>query len=351
MNLELPLRIFRPFLGARILKTGLAVLLSLIAFHWVSPGYGSFAALFAILAVQPSVSRARNTFAHQLIGNLIGGAVAAVLGVWLGPTAPAMALGVVLVLGMCTRLGLTDAISVAMTAVLFIMDRPQPDFLLYTAARVGTITGGMLIGYLVNRFIRPPDYSTRLRDDLRAAAAGIDGFVGHLLTSLHAPEHYYKEQIKGDAALILKRLETASYFLDLYHEAQPPANPNHLPLEKVKASLFVFVERIMDMHKIILQADGLQPGAEIGIVAAALRSVLRYKDDVVGAAVDGGTPDPAIGAACQEALRELRLLVDERVADLETRDRGLALHGLLTNIRHMSWRMESLARLLADMVV
>lgn len=345
-DVELPIRILRPFLGARIIKTGIAVFLSLAAFHWVGPGYATFAGVAAIMAVQPSVSRAQKVFGEQLLANVIGGAIAAILGKVLGVNPPVMATAVVLVLGICTALGLREAAGVAVVAVLFILDRPEHDFLLYTLARLGAIAGGMLIGYLVNRFIRPPQYTAKLKEDLQAAADGLEAFAVHLTGSLIEPERYRKEEIKGEAAVITKHLDTARYFLDLFHESDPD-DPRLLPLEKAKASMFVFVERITDIHKIVLQAGGLRPGPEADAVAGAIQAVMAYKRTVVRGALQELAPDPTAAEACQKAVRDLSDLAGALIDDQATRSRGLALHSILTNVNHMSWRMDSLARLLS----
>lgn len=345
--MELPIRILRPFLGARIIKTGLAVFLSLAAFHWIGPDHATFAAVAAILAVQPSVSRAKSVFLQQLLGNLVAGTVAAILGLWLGKTALGMALGVVVALGICTRLKLTEAAGLAVFAVLYIMDRPTQDFLLYTAARVAVITTGMLIGYLVNRFVIPPNFTARIRQEIASAQAGIEEFGTHLLASLASPEHYDKEQIKAESASIRHHLETASYFLDLYQESNP-SGQQHLPLEKARASLYVFMERITDIHKIVLQAGGLMPGPELGAVATALKAVMRYRAEVLAALLEGRLPAEAPAVDCHQATDELKALVDQLVDRREVRGRGLTLHSILTNIRHMSWRMDALASLLRE---
>jgi len=343
--MDLPFRILRPFMGPRIIKTGLAVFLALFASHAVGSRYGAFAAVAAILAVQPSVSRAKQVFANQVLSNLIGGLVGAVLGLYLGPSSAAMALGVIIVLGLCVRLGLNETASLAVTAVIFIMDRPEHDFFLYTAARLGAVMGGMLIGALVNRFIRPPDYTARVRDELRSATDSVQTFGEHLVASLVSPQHYAKAQIKAEAGEISGRLESAGYFLELSQEASGPA-AGLLPLDKARRSLYVFMERIMDVHKIVLQVDGLQPGREMGIVAAAMRAVLHYKSEVVTAALEARPPGPEAAVAFAEAEAALSQLAEELIDQRETRPRGLALHSLLTNIRHMGWRMESLTRLL-----
>ncbi|MDF2628062.1 MAG: hypothetical protein K0R39_1893 [Symbiobacteriaceae bacterium] len=345
--MDFPLRILRPFLGPRIIKTGLAVFLSLFAAHAVNSKYGAFAAVAAILAVQPSVSRAKQVFLNQVISNLIGGVVGALLGRYLGPSSGAMALGVVVVLGMCARLRLNETASLAVTAVIFIMDRPEHDFINYTAARLGAIMGGMLIGALVNRFVKPPNYMARVSDEIQFASERVTSFADHLLASLAAPEHYRKEQIKAEAHEIRTRLETAGTFLELSVEAGGD-KWRLLPLDKAHASLFVFVERIMDIHKIVLQVGGLQPGPELGAVAGALKTVLALKADVIAAALEARRPAPGPAAAFAQAQGELEQLAGELVDRRETRERGLALHSVLTNIRHMGWRMESLTRLLCE---
>ena len=93
------------------------------------------------------------------MGNAVAGAVATLLGLWLPVNPLTMALGAILALGILVRLRLSEAAGLAVVVVLFVMDRPEHDFLRYTLARMGTIVVGMTVGFLVNRLIRPPDAS------------------------------------------------------------------------------------------------------------------------------------------------------------------------------------------------
>jgi hypothetical protein len=348
--MDLPLRLLQPFLGARIIKTGVAVFVSLAVFHWFGSnytaisGYASFAAVAAILAVQPSVYKARELFRQQLLGNLVAGVVATVLGLWLPVNPLTMALASILVLGLLVKLKLTEAAGLAVVMVVFIMERPAHDFLWYTAIRMGTISAGMAIGFLVNRFIHPPDVTARAREEIREGAAEVDRFVERLIAAIPSPEHYQKEQIKQDAALAQKHLATARAILELgSKEIEPQA---HLLLKKANASMFVFTEAVMDMHKLLLQVGGLDYGPEREAVVGALTAVIAYKRSVMQGALEQTKPDPAAAAAFEEAMQwfqeRVELLVDRR----ETRERGLVLHGVLERLRHMGWRMASLSRLL-----
>lgn len=347
MPVDLPFRSLRLPVGARIIKTGVAVFVVLVLSHWIELGYSTFAAVAAILAIQPSVSKARQAFGQQLLANLIGGLVGAALGYWLGSGAPVMALAVVLVLWLCTRLHLSETASTAVVAVLFIMDRPEHDYLLYTGARLGAIVGGMLVGSLVNRLLYPPNYTALIQAELRTAARGVDSFGQHLLSSLASPEHYRKEQIKSEAAQIKERLERAGNLLEWFRESGG-ATHRTLVLAKAVNSMFVFVERFMDIHKTVLLAGGLRPGPELGAVAGALKAALHYKELSVTAALEGTRAAHDAAPAFAQALSELEQLAARMIEQPETRDRGLELHSIMTDVRHMGWRMESLSRLLAE---
>lgn len=346
--MDFPFRSLRLPVGARIIKTGVAVFIVLVVSHWINLEYSTFAAVAAILAIQPSVSKARQAFGQQLLANVIGGLVGAALGAWLGSGAPVMALAVVLVLWLCTRLHLLETASTAVVAVLFIMDRPEHDYLLYTAARLGAIVGGMLVGYLVNRLLYPPNFTASIQAELRTAAHdGVESFGRHLLSSLASPEHYRKEQIKSEAAQIRERLERATNLLDWYRESGG-ATHQTLVLAKAVNSMYVFVERFMDIHKMVLLQGGLRPGRELSVVAGALKAALHYKQVAVTAALEGSRPDPDAALGFTAALSELEQLTTTLIGRPETRDRGLALHSVMTNIRHMGWRMDSLSRLLTE---
>lgn len=345
MTMELPLRLLQPFLGARIIKTGLAVFLSLGIFTWFGSSYGLFAAVAAILAIQPSVHQARELFRQQLLGNLVAGAIATALGLLLPINPLTMALGCILVLGLLNRFRLTESAGLAVVVILFIMGRPEHDFLLYTAVRLGTIAGGMAIGVLVNRFVHPPDVMARARLEIRQGFDLVDRFIHQLTVSLASPDEYQKEQIKQDAASAQRHLATARALLEMGSNGPDPQQLQIL--KKANGSMFVFSEAVMDIHKLALEAGGLVDERDRNVVTAALRAVQAFMGEVMRAVLDGGKPEPAAAGQFQDALAGLQRRVEELIDRQEGRTLGLQLHGMLAEIRHMGWRMASLGRLLA----
>lgn len=341
----LPLQVLRPFLGARILKTGIAVFLALIAFNWFGHDYAAFSAVAAILAVQPSISKAREVFLHQLLGNFTGGIVGVLLALWLGSTPWGVALGVILTLGLLARVGYSEAANIGVVVVLFVMERTEGDFLWYALARVGAITGGMLIGFLVNRYIRPPRFAMRLRDELQGVGCQVDTFMDHLTHSLADPEFFHKEQIKKEAAAIQKRLDTVRYLMDISRDLDG-ADPWRSALTKATASMFVFTESIPDIHKIVLQAGGLADLQERAAVAGALQAVVKYRQEAMSAALSGRRPAPPAGEAFETALGALDRLVNELIDNKERRGLGMSLYGVSGHIRHMGDRMKQLSQVI-----
>lgn len=342
--MDFPFRLLQPFLGPRIIKTGLAVFLSLAIFHWFGSGYATFAAVAAILAVQPTIHQAREVFRQQLLGNVVAGVIAASLGIWLPITPLTMSVGTVLVLGLLNRLKLSEASGLAVVVVIFIMDRPEKDFLPYTLARLGTIVGGMAIGFLVNRYIRPPDVFGRARLEIAECLTRTDGFLHQLAVSLASPGEYPKDAIKQEAAAIQRHVGTARTYLEFVAN---DANQQRVQtLKKANASMAVFAEAVMDIHKLALELGGLTDEAERSAVTGALRAVQRYAQSVMQAALAQGQPDPEAAAGFEDALAALRERVELLVDRREERQRGLLLHGIFAEIRHMGWRMASLSRLL-----
>lgn len=345
--MEQSIRLIQSFLGPRIVKTGIAVFVVLLLFNSLNLPYASFAAVAAILAVQPTIGKAKEVFRQQLLGNLVAGVVATLLGLWLGSTPLSMSLAVILVLGVLTRLKLTEAAGLAVVVVLFIMDRPEKDYLTYTLARLAAITVGMGIGSLVNRFVRPPDIVGRASEEIRDGAKAVDQFLDRLTASLADPASYTKEQIKADGAEVQKHLEAARSLLDLTREGEADGQ-RLLVIRRANASMFVFSEAVMDIHKLLLEAEGLGDEADRTAVTDCLTAIGQYRRTVMEAVLQGSAPDPAAAEGFAAAIARLQARVDLLVEDRESRSLGLALHGVLAHLRHMGWRMNSLTRMMGE---
>lgn len=343
--MELPRQILRPFLGIRILKTGLAAFGALVLFNWLGHDYVSLAAVSAILAMQPSISQSRKQFAQQLQGNLVGSLIGLMLSFWPGASPFTMALGVVLVLGILVQRNLSEVAGLSAVVLIFIMQAPREDLFVYVALRVTAITAGMITGYLINQYVRPPRFADRLREELQEVGHLVDRFLQRLAGSLEHPESFAKEQIKSEAAAIQKRLESVRYLLDLSTEGDVGGENRRLVTVTV-ASMFVFVDGIMEIHKKVLRVGGLVDPEARSAVERAIEAIRHLRAVTMSAALGSGKPSSTSGPAVESALVDLVQLVDALVDRQESRPLGMALHEVNSHLRHMVGRMDKLTRLL-----
>lgn len=333
-------------LGARTLKSGLAVFAALAVGHMTLPHYAVYAGLAAFLALEPSVGRSRAAIRRQLLGNTIGAGLAFGVAYTLGHGAAAMAAGVVALLLVLRWLDLPETIGLAVVTLLFVLDRPEGEVLQYGLYRVGAIFLGTLIGYLINRFVSPPDYRSNLYRHLLTAGNRVDMLLDDVRGHLYEPETLSKAEIKARAAAVQEELDSCRQYLRLAEEDGGTLGES---LRKGINTIGVFAERLMDIHKCLLLTPTLASdsreaisGALSALKVARQRAYVRFRP----ASGSPGPRDPEGLGSVEAALAGLQALVHGQVGAPESRQEGLALHSVWTNLEHMAWQLQSLERFL-----
>jgi len=154
--------------GARILKTGLAVTISMIICNLLNVQPALFAAAAAVLSMQPSVAQSFLNAKEQILVHFISITIAVVLGLSLGPNPLSMGLAAVLVIFACNKLTLKSTIAGGVMAAIFILGSPATEFLGHALTRSIAIFIGVGTGLAVNLTIAPPRYRQPLVDSLLA---------------------------------------------------------------------------------------------------------------------------------------------------------------------------------------
>ncbi|WP_301107668.1 aromatic acid exporter family protein [Sporosarcina sp.] len=149
-------------LGARIFKTGIAIVFALFLAQLLQLPTAVFAGIAAIFAIQPSIYRSYLTIVEQLQGNLIGAAVAVSFTLIFGPQLVVVGLAAVIVMIIMLKLGLEKSISLALVTMIAVMEVKGDDFLIFAFLRVSTILVGVLAAFLVNLVFMPPKYESKL---------------------------------------------------------------------------------------------------------------------------------------------------------------------------------------------
>ncbi|MEG0260274.1 MAG: aromatic acid exporter family protein [Lysinibacillus sp.] len=149
-------------LGARVFKTGVAIVFALFIAELLNLPSPIFAGIAAIFAIQPSIYRSYLTIMEQIQANVIGATVAVLFGLIFGNHIVAIGIAVVTTIGLMLKFKLEKSLTIALVTVIAIMEFQGEDFLTFALIRFSTILVGVLAAFVVNLFFLPPKYEVKL---------------------------------------------------------------------------------------------------------------------------------------------------------------------------------------------
>ncbi|MFC4560205.1 aromatic acid exporter family protein [Virgibacillus kekensis] len=158
-------------IGPRMVKTGLAVALTLIVTDWLGLELEIVAAIAAVLAMQPSIMRSYNYIKEVVVSNGVG-LLFALLGTFLLGTHP-LSVGVVVIISIAIniRLGLNKTVSLTVLTIITLMLVNEEGLsLLYVLTRLSLVTIGVVSAFIVNVVIFPPDHQKNLFSLIKQAS-------------------------------------------------------------------------------------------------------------------------------------------------------------------------------------
>ncbi|WP_246943083.1 FUSC family protein [Bacillus pinisoli] len=149
-------------IGARILKTGIAVALSLYIAHLLDLPSPSFAGIAAAFAIQPSIYRSFQSIIDQFQANIIGAFFAILFTLLFTNNSIIIGFTVMIVIGITIKLKIESTIPLAVVTVIAIMETPGEQFIEFGLIRFGTVLLGVVSAFLVNLAFFPPKYEAKL---------------------------------------------------------------------------------------------------------------------------------------------------------------------------------------------
>lgn len=149
-------------LGARVLKTGVAIVFALFLAELLNLPSPVFAGIAAIFAIQPSIYRSYLTILEQVQGNLIGAIVAVIFGLTFGHQILAIGIAAIIVIGLMIKFKLEKSLTLALVTVVAIMEVQGDEFLMFGLIRFGTVMVGVFAAFVVNLVFIPPRYEVKL---------------------------------------------------------------------------------------------------------------------------------------------------------------------------------------------
>ena len=159
------MRISRPRIGLRTLKTAAAVILSIL----IVDSYGAttskiiLAMLGAMAAVQPTFKESVESCLTQIVGVLFGALASIVLLTLPVPSLAATGIGIVLVITLYNAFRIRFSPSLPCLIVVTLCMGGEPAPLVYAAGRIWDTAIGLGVGMLINTLIFPYDNSRQIR--------------------------------------------------------------------------------------------------------------------------------------------------------------------------------------------
>ncbi|GFR38134.1 lipoprotein [Insulibacter thermoxylanivorax] len=154
-------------LGARVLKTGLAISLSLYICRLLGLQPEVLAPVAAVIVMQPSLYGTWRHVWQQIQANTVGAVIAFLASQFIGNDLFSIGIVAVLVIAFCLKFKMGETIGLTLVTVLIIMEAPGDD-IQFAVNRFSIILVGIISSLLVNVAIAPPNvrkmYEEKVKD-------------------------------------------------------------------------------------------------------------------------------------------------------------------------------------------
>lgn len=166
-------------IGARIIKTGIAVTITMLILNKLRLEPAVFGAVSAVLNLQPTINASlKNAFDQvkiQGLGILIG----ILFGYILGGNPFTMGLITILIIYIYKRLKLQNGIVMGVVAAIFILSSSPDQFFNHALSRTIVIFTGLAVSTIINIVFLPPRYDKKLIEKLSDADETVVKYFCH----------------------------------------------------------------------------------------------------------------------------------------------------------------------------
>ncbi|WP_082235516.1 FUSC family protein [Halobacillus massiliensis] len=336
-------------IGARMLKTGIAVTLSLLLCHAFNFTTTGFAAIAAFLAIQPSVYRSWKHLLDQIQANVIGALFAFGTLYLLGNHPVVTGIIVILLIGINSRLGVEN-VGLSVVTAIAILEIQDPHVFQFGMERFLSVMVGIVSAVLINMIFLPPKYEERLLSHIETTGEQLSMLLRSLVFGELEKEAY--REAKESAEI---NIEKAEKLFDFYRDEFNRLFRN-APYSRAK-KLVLFKQMIMILKKelevidhfehqssaLLYVSDGLKDDIQEFLYALTNyeekifmkyeRKIKRsYSDDL----------HDKIEEQKIRLLSHLSKTTPDRITDLEDVKKHSYLFALVSSLSHLSDELEKL---------
>lgn len=247
-------------IGARTLKTGLVVTLTLFLVHLLETKIGTWeyniagmATITAIIGMQPSIKGSLQTFRNRVVATFIGCLIAFLLALTWDLNPLSLGLGSIIIILICLHAGLDESIRFALITLVAV-GTYHYDFNL--SAVLYRVTG-MLIGLIVstglNIIFIPPDYTQDLKEKINSLRLKFEDLYGLAISDLLREGKIAKEIMKAKRQIIREELEETRKIYSLLLDDVGFTDQKGLKkYRRAINALQTNLERLMNIHHCIV---------------------------------------------------------------------------------------------------
>lgn len=154
-------------IGARVIKTGIAVAITMFTCKYLGLEPALFGAVSAVINMQPSIFLTLRAARDQILVHILGVSAGFFFGYFLGVHPFSAGFIVMLLIPVYIKLKLHSGITMGIVAALFVLSSSTDEFLVHAFVRTGVIFIGLASAMLVNVLLWPPKYEKLLKEKLR----------------------------------------------------------------------------------------------------------------------------------------------------------------------------------------
>lgn len=328
-------------IGARVIKTGIAVAITMFLCKSLGLEPAFFGAVSAVINMQPSIFLTLRAARDQILVHILGVAGGFFFGYFLGANPLSAGLAVISLIPIYIKLRLHSGITMGIVAALFVLSSSTEEFMVHALARTGVVFVGLGAAMLVNVLLWPPRYQKLLKEQLRQSneaavlyfCRAVQEYVGLDGREIHIDLEQRKrvDKLNREARMLLDLLSRERQVV-----AKPSEPSEWLSLvEKLidyNESITKKGDRIFDLLPIRLDRrmkSGSPPISDefkaiLGILESGCTIVVRMNGKLRSVIIDGGTAIP------EEISEEYWESLTKAIEQWQPRLTGTYyLHGLL----------------------
>jgi len=262
-------------LGARILKTGIAVVVALYVCQLLDlESVAAIAAIAAVLTVQPSLYRSWKHLLEQVQANVIGVSFAIAGVLLLGSHPVVIGITIIVVIALCLRLGFHTSIELAVLSVIAVSFNVSEDYLPFALERFILIMIGIFASMLVNMLFLPPKYETKLMSQIKDTRAHMSLLMRNMIYQEITSYPTEKKRVQES----LKRVAT---YYELYTEDRPSYYKSRKSPDAMrKLLIFRKMTRILERELEVIQAIERHRGGLASLPPNLLENIHLHVEDL-----------------------------------------------------------------------